>query len=69
MKNKWAQIANQWDQFAVEAKKQWGELTEDELLRVDGNRNNLARFVQYRYFTTKKEAHDQIAVWMNSLDI
>lgn len=69
MKNKWAQISNQWDQFAIEAKKQWVELTDDELMRVEGHRNNLARFVQDRYFTTKKEAHDQIDMWIERLKI
>lgn len=69
MSNKWAQIANQWDQFAIEAKKQWAELSEEELMRVEGHRNDLARLIQYQYFATRKEAHDQIEVWISELDI
>jgi uncharacterized protein YjbJ (UPF0337 family) len=69
MANKWTQIASQWERFAVEAKKEWGELTDEELIQVEGKRNILASVVQKRYFTSKKEAHTQIEAWIETLKL
>ena len=69
MANKWAQIAGEWKHFAVEAKKQWKQLTDEEVAQVKGNRNTLARIVQARYFISKKEAHTQIEAWVDELKL
>jgi len=69
MANKWAQIAGRWEHFAVEAKKQWEQLTDDEVAEVNGNRNALARIVQARYYISKKEAHTQIEAWVDDLKV
>ena len=69
MANKWAQIASEWERFAVEAKKEWDELTEEELIQVEGKRNILAGVVQKRYFTSRKEAHTQIEAWIETLQL
>jgi len=67
MANKWAQIASQWERFALEAKKEWDELTDEELMQVKGKRNTLASIIQAQYFISKKEAHDQIEMWVDTL--
>jgi len=69
MKVKWQDIAGQWNLYAIEARKTWTELSDDELVRVNGNRNTLASIVQERYFITKKEAHTQIEMWIDELNI
>ena len=69
MANKWAQIAGDWERFAVEAKKKWQLLTGEELTQVKGKRNTLASIIQARYFVSKKEAHTQIEVWIDALKL
>jgi uncharacterized protein YjbJ (UPF0337 family) len=69
MANKWAQIAGEWERFALEAKKKWGELTDEELIQVEGKRNTLASIIQAQYFVSKKEAHAQIEVWIDALKL
>jgi uncharacterized protein YjbJ (UPF0337 family) len=69
MANKWAEISGEWKRFAIEAKKKWSELSDEELLEVKGNRNNLASMVQRQYFVSRKEAHSQIEAWVNDLKL
>lgn len=69
MKDKWAQIAGQWKQFAGEAKKKWGDLSMEELSEVDGDRKVLADLIQTRYSIPKKEADKQIQTWANTLKV
>lgn len=67
MENKWADIVRDWARFKGKAQEEWGELTENELTQVNGNRNALANLIQTRYFVTKKTAHTQIQTWMDQL--
>jgi uncharacterized protein YjbJ (UPF0337 family) len=69
MATKWEHIARQWSEFGVEAKKKWKDLTDDELVRINGNRNTLAMIIQQRYFVTKKAAHDQIEGWLEKVKV
>jgi len=69
MKDKWTQIAGQWKQFTGEAKKKWGELTEDELTHVNGDRKTLVGLLQKRYGIAKKVADKQVDGWANTLKV
>jgi len=69
MIDKWEPIATQWQKFSVDAKKKWKQLTDEELAQVSGSRNTLAMIIQRRYFVTKKDAHDQIEMWMGKLKV
>lgn len=69
MKDKWSQITGQWKLFAGEAKRKWGELTDDELAKVNGDRKSLVNIVQKRYGIAKKEAEKQVDAWANSLKV
>lgn len=69
MKNKWEHIAGEWKQFSGEAKKRWGQLTDDELTQIDGNRKTLASLLQKRYNIAKKEADKQIDAWAANLKV
>jgi uncharacterized protein YjbJ (UPF0337 family) len=63
----WDQIAGKWKQATGEVKKQWGDLTDDELLEINGNRDILAGKIQERYGVAKEEANRQIDEWANEL--
>lgn len=49
-------IAGKWKQLTGKAKAAWGELTDDELTRTEGNAERLAGLIQERYGKTKEQA-------------
>jgi uncharacterized protein YjbJ (UPF0337 family) len=63
----WEQLAGKWKQVRGEAKKEWGKLTDDELLQVNGNRDILAGKIHDKYGIAKEEAHKQIDAWADKL--
>jgi uncharacterized protein YjbJ (UPF0337 family) len=69
MKDKWTQISSQWKRFAIEAKKKWGQLTDEELSKVNGDRKALVGLVQERYGIARKAADKQVDSWANSLKV
>ena len=53
-------IAGKWKQLSGKAKAAWGELTDDELTRTEGNAERLAGLIQERYGKTKEEAQKEV---------
>ncbi|MEO1280483.1 MAG: CsbD family protein [Pseudomonadota bacterium] len=62
----WDVIEGNWKQFKGEAQKQWGKLTDDELDKAAGNRQQLEGMIQERYGVARDEAKEQIDRWMAS---
>lgn len=56
----WDEIKGNWKQMTGEAKSQWGELTDDELTRAEGDREKLVGMVQERYGIARDEAERQV---------
>ncbi len=56
-------MKGQWKQLVGEAKRQWGKLTDDDLLRAEGDVEKLAGFVQERYGVSRDEANQQVKDW------
>lgn len=54
------QIKGQWQQLKGAAKTQWGKLTDDELLQIEGNADRLVGLVQERYGYAKEQAQDEV---------
>jgi uncharacterized protein YjbJ (UPF0337 family) len=52
----WNRIEGNWRQMMGSAREKWGELTDDELQQVDGNRERLAGLLQERYGIAQDEA-------------
>lgn len=48
-----------WGQFKGELKRQWGKLTEDDLMQIEGNYDKFIGKVQERYGAEK----DQLVRW------
>jgi len=53
-------IAGKWKQLTGKAKAAWGELTDDELTRTEGNAERLAGLIQERYGKTKEQAEKEV---------
>lgn len=52
-----------WKQFRGDVRKKWGELTDDDLAQINGDRDKLAGKLQERYGMVKEEADRQIDDW------
>ena len=59
----WQRIEAHWEQFVSAAKAKWDKLTDDQLERVAGRREQLAGCVQEAYGITREAAQRQIDQW------
>lgn len=53
-------IQGKWQQIKGSMKAQWGKLTDDDLARLDGNREYLVGRLQERYGWQKDKAEQEI---------
>jgi uncharacterized protein YjbJ (UPF0337 family) len=56
----WDTIKGNWKQMTGSLKAQWGDLTDDDLQQIDGEREKLAGLIQERYGMAKDEAESEI---------
>lgn len=56
----WDIVEGKWKQLKGSARAKWGDLTDDEIDQVAGNRDKLAGTLQEKYGWTKDEAEKQI---------
>jgi uncharacterized protein YjbJ (UPF0337 family) len=63
----WDQIKGNWTQFKGQAKQQWGELTDDDLKKAEGSRDELVGRIQERYGIAREEAEKRVGEWESSL--
>jgi len=56
----WDIIQGKWKQLKGSAKEKWGELTDDDLDQIDGNKDKMAGKLQEKYGWTKEEADKEI---------
>ena len=67
----WKQIKGNWNQMKGEVRSKWGEFTDDDLLKVAGDKDKLIGMIQERYAgsarrrlsaRSKRRCHDRIAI-------
>ncbi|MDQ2987355.1 MAG: CsbD family protein [Armatimonadota bacterium] len=63
----WNRIEGNWQQMVGRAREKWGELTDDELIQVQGNRERLSGLIQERYGIAQDEAERRIDDWAEGL--
>jgi len=63
----WDRIEGNWKQFTGKAKEQWGKLTDDDLVRAAGKRDQLEGLLQQRYGYAKDKAKEEIDRWSERL--
>jgi uncharacterized protein YjbJ (UPF0337 family) len=61
----WDRIEGNWKSFKGKVKEQWGKLTDDDLDRAAGKRDQLAGRIQERYGIAKDEADRQLTEWVD----
>jgi uncharacterized protein YjbJ (UPF0337 family) len=63
----WDRIEGNWKQFTGKVKEKWGQLTDDDLTKINGNREQLEGILQQRYGYAKDKAREEIDIWSNGL--
>jgi uncharacterized protein YjbJ (UPF0337 family) len=56
----WDIIEGNWNQTKGKVKEQWGKLTDDDLTKISGKRDQLAGKLQERYGIAKDEVEKQL---------
>lgn len=64
----WDQVEGKWTEYKGRARQAWGSLTDDDLDRINGSREELAGRLQQRYGKSKEEADREIDNWIDQLN-
>jgi uncharacterized protein YjbJ (UPF0337 family) len=59
----WNQVEGNWKQFKGKVLEKWGDLTDDDLDRIAGRRDNLVGHIQETYGIAQEEAEAQVKEW------
>ena len=60
-------IGGQWTQVKGKVKQQWAKLTDDDVTRIEGQREVLVGKIQERYGIAEDEAEKQVKQFEKSL--
>lgn len=63
----WDQIEGNWKSIKGKAQQQWGELTNDDLDKVEGRQTELEGLIQERYGKSREQAKQEVHDWANRL--
>ena len=59
-------LRGKWNQMKGETKQKWGKLTDDDISRINGNRDELVGRIQERYGKSKEEAEREVDTWQTT---
>ena len=62
----WDQVEGKWKQLRGGVKEKWGKLTDDDLDRIAGKRDQFVGRLQERYGIAKEEAQRQADQWLRT---
>jgi uncharacterized protein YjbJ (UPF0337 family) len=63
----WDRVQGNWKQFSGKVREQWGKLTDDDIARINGNREQLEGPLEARYGYAKDRAKQEVDSWCNRL--
>jgi uncharacterized protein YjbJ (UPF0337 family) len=63
----WDRVQGDWKQFSGKVKEKWGQLTDDDLAQINGNREQLEGKIQSRYGLAKDKVKGDVDSWVNGL--
>ncbi len=64
----WEQVESKWTQLMASAKGNWAKLTDDDLQKISGKREQLAAKIQEAYGIARREAEKQVWDWGKSVE-
>ena len=59
----WRKIKGSWNTAKGAVKEQWGKLTDDDLMEIQGRRDQLVGKIQMRYGISQEQAEAQVSGW------
>jgi uncharacterized protein YjbJ (UPF0337 family) len=59
----WQKIKGSWNTAKGAVKEQWGKLTDDDLMEIQGRRDQLVGKIQTRYGISQEQAEAQVSGW------
>ncbi len=59
----WDQVKGKWTELKGKAREEWGELTDDELDKAQGNREQMVGLLQQKYGKAKEVAEKEVDDW------
>jgi uncharacterized protein YjbJ (UPF0337 family) len=66
----WHRIEESWKQFNGQIKEKWAKLTDDDLDKIAGRREQLEGKIEERYGKAKDAAREEINNWLRrSIDL
>ena len=63
----WDEIKGNWVQYKGRLKEKWGELTDDDVDRIEGKRDQLLGVLQKNYGRTREAAEREIRDFEDTL--
>lgn len=63
----WDQIKGNWKQYRGKAQEQWGDLTDDDLDVIEGQRMQMVGKLQERYGKSKEITEREVDEWFNRM--
>lgn len=63
----WDQIEGKWKQLTGSVRERWGNLTDDDIQTLTGQKDHLVGKIQERYGIAKAEAEKQADAWSTAL--
>ena len=64
----WDQFEGKWKQAKGSLREQWGKLTDDDVDRIGGQREQLVGRLQERYGLAREAAEKQADAWWSNYD-
>ena len=62
----WNRVEGNWKQAMGKVKAKWGQLTDDDLTEINGNRERLEGKIQERYGIARDQVRRDIDDWYGS---
>ncbi len=59
----WDQLEGKWMQVKGSIRERWGKLTDDDIQRVAGKKDQFIGLIQQRYGIKREEAERQVDEW------
>ena len=59
----WDIVKGNWKEMKGKIREQWGELTDDDIDRMAGQRDQLVGSIQKKYGYSKEEAERHVSDW------
>lgn len=63
-----SQFSNSWDKIKGEVKIHWGQLTDDDLLKVEGKKDKLVALIKDKYGYTKAKAEKEMDQFLEKIN-